>query len=88
VVHHAEIRVGDAVVEMGEAHGPYLPVQSVFYVYVPDCDAVYKRALEAAGAKSIQDTHRPSVRRTRSGGVYRPVREYLVHRGRTSRNVS
>ncbi len=54
IVHHAEIRVGDSVVEMGEAHGPYQPMQSMFYVYVPDCDAVYKRAL-AAGAKSIQE---------------------------------
>jgi len=70
VVHHAEIRVGDAVVEMGEAHGPYLPVQSVFYVYVPDCDAVYKRAL-AAGAKSIQEpTDHPYG--DRSGGVTDP----------------
>jgi PhnB protein len=54
VVHHAEIRVGDSVVEMGEAHGPYQPMQSMFYVHVPDCDAVYQRAL-AAGAKSIQE---------------------------------
>ena len=54
VVHHAEIRVGDSVVEMGEAHGPYQPMQSMFYLYVPDCDAVYQRAL-AAGAKSIQE---------------------------------
>ncbi|MGA8762401.1 MAG: VOC family protein, partial [Candidatus Sulfotelmatobacter sp.] len=53
-VHHAEIRVGDSVVEMGEAHGPYQPMQSMFYMYVPDCDAVYRRALEA-GAKSIQE---------------------------------
>ena len=54
VVHHAEIRVGDSVVEMGEAHGPYQPMQSMFYLYVPNCDAVYRRAL-AAGAKSIQE---------------------------------
>jgi PhnB protein len=54
VVHHAEIQVGDSVVEMGEAQGPYQPMQSMFYVYVPDCDAVYQRAL-AAGAKSIQE---------------------------------
>jgi PhnB protein len=53
VVHHAEIRVGDSVVEMGEANGPYQPMQSMFYVYVPDCDAVYRRAL-AAGATSSQ----------------------------------
>jgi PhnB protein len=54
VVHHAEIRVGDSVVEMGEAHGLYQPMQSMFYMYVPDCDAVYRRAL-AAGATSIQE---------------------------------
>ena len=54
VVHHAQVRVGDAVVEMGEAHGPYQPMESMFYLYVPDCDAVYRRAL-AAGAKSKQE---------------------------------
>ncbi|HEV3308534.1 MAG TPA: VOC family protein [Candidatus Sulfotelmatobacter sp.] len=54
VVHHAEIRVGDSVVEMGEAHGPYQPMPSMFYMYVPDCDAVYRRAL-VAGAKSLHE---------------------------------
>jgi PhnB protein len=54
VVHHAEIRVGDSVVEIGEANGPYQPMQSMFYLYVPDCDAVYRRAL-AAGANSISE---------------------------------
>jgi PhnB protein len=57
VVHHAEIRVGDSVVEMGEPQGPhskYGPMPAMFYVYVPDCDAVYRRAL-VAGAKSIQE---------------------------------
>jgi len=67
VVHHAEIRVGDSVVEMGEAHGPYQPMQSMFYLYVPDCDAVYRRAL-AAGATSISEpTDQPYG--DRSGGV-------------------
>jgi len=54
VIHHAEIRVGDSVVEMGEAHGKYQPLQSMFYLYVPDCDSVYRRAL-AAGATSIAE---------------------------------
>jgi len=70
VVHHAEIRVGDSVVEMGEPHGPhskYEPMPAMFYVYVPDCDAVYRRAL-VAGAKSIQEpTDHPYG--DRSGGV-------------------
>ena len=54
VIHHAEVRIGDSVVEMGEAHGPYQPTQSMFYLYVPDADTFYRRAL-AAGAKSVQE---------------------------------
>jgi PhnB protein len=54
VVHHAEIRVGDSVVEMGETHGKYPPMPTMFYLYVPDCDAVYQRALQA-GATSIME---------------------------------
>ena len=53
VVHHAEIRVGDSVVEMGEAHGKYPPMPTMFYLYVPDVDAAYRRAL-VAGATSSQ----------------------------------
>ena len=54
VVHHAEIRVGSSLVEMGESHGKYPPMPTMFYLYVPDCDAVYHRAL-AAGATSISE---------------------------------
>ena len=70
VVHHAEIQVGSSVVEMGEAHGPYQPMQSMFYIYAPDCDAAYRRAL-AAGAKSLQE---PAVAPygDRIGGVADP----------------
>jgi PhnB protein len=53
VVHHAQIRVGDSVVEMGEAHGKYQPMPAMFYLYVPNVDAAYRRAL-AAGATSSQ----------------------------------
>jgi PhnB protein len=52
VVHHAEIRVGDSVVEMGESHGKYQPMKSSFYLYVPNVDDFYRRAL-AAGASSL-----------------------------------
>jgi len=54
VVNHAEIRVGDSVVEMGEAHGKYETMAAMFYLYVPDADAVYKQAV-AAGAVSFQE---------------------------------
>jgi PhnB protein len=53
VVNHAEIRVGDSVLEMGEAHGRYVTMEAMFYLYVPDADAVYRQAM-AAGAVSFQ----------------------------------
>jgi uncharacterized glyoxalase superfamily protein PhnB len=53
VVHHAQVRIGDSMIGMGEAHGPYQPMPSTLHLYVPDTDSSYERAL-AAGAESIQ----------------------------------
>jgi len=53
-VHHAKIRVGDSVIAMGEAHGPYQPMPAALHLYVPDTDTAYKRALEA-GATSVDE---------------------------------
>ena len=50
---HAKIRVGGSVIEMGEAHGEWGPMPTMFYVYVDDVDAWYRRAL-GAGATSIE----------------------------------
>ena len=50
---HAKIRVGGSVIEMGEAHGEWGPMPTMFYVYVDDVDAWYRRAL-GAGAASIE----------------------------------
>ena len=52
VIHHARIRLGDSVIEMGEAHGPYQPMPATFYLYVPDVDATYLRCMNA-GAESL-----------------------------------
>jgi PhnB protein len=46
VVHHAEIRVGDSVIEMGEAHGKYEPMPAMFYLYVPNVDDVYRQTAD------------------------------------------
>jgi PhnB protein len=54
VIHHAHAVIGDSVIEMGEAHGPYQPMPTMFYVYVENADASYRRALEA-GATSVHD---------------------------------
>ncbi len=47
VIHHATVKIGNAHMEMGDAHGPYQPMPTMFYLYVEDCDALYKRALAA-----------------------------------------
>jgi len=54
VVVHAQIRVGDSVIEMGEAHGKYETMPAMFYLYVPNVDAVHRQAV-AAGATSFQE---------------------------------
>lgn len=54
VVNHAVVRVGDSVLEMGEAHGKYQPMEPMFYIYVPNMEAVYRQAI-AAGATSFQE---------------------------------
>ena len=41
---HAKIRVGGSVIEMGEAHDKWGPMPTMFYLYVDDVDAWYRRA--------------------------------------------
>jgi PhnB protein len=50
-VAYAAVSIGDAVVELGEPHAPDA-MRGGFYLYVEDCDAVYRRAIEA-GATSL-----------------------------------
>jgi len=54
VIHHATMKIGSGYLEMGEAHGPHQPIPGMFYLYVPDCDALYRRAL-TAGATSLHE---------------------------------
>jgi len=53
VVQHAQMRIGDSVVEVGEARGKIAPTSAVLIVYVPDVDRAYQHAL-TAGGKSIE----------------------------------
>lgn len=52
-VMHAEVRIADSVVMLGEATAELPPLPCMVHVYVPDCDAVYARAL-AGGATSLR----------------------------------
>jgi PhnB protein len=52
VIHHAKVQLGDTALEMGEAHGPYRPMPTRFYLWVPDVSAAYQRALRAGATAS------------------------------------
>ena len=53
-VMHAEVRVDDTVVMLGDGGEGWPPQTAHVHVYVRDVDAVYRRAL-AAGATSVQE---------------------------------
>jgi len=53
-VKHAEVRIDDSVVMMGERRDGGEPLCCSTHVYVADVDAVYRRAL-GAGASSIAE---------------------------------
>jgi uncharacterized glyoxalase superfamily protein PhnB len=53
-IMHAEVRIGDSPIMLGEPMGEWKPMPSMIYLYVADTDAVYRRALQA-GATSVQE---------------------------------
>jgi uncharacterized glyoxalase superfamily protein PhnB len=53
-IRHAELKIGDSMLMLGQARDQWTPRRTGFYLYVEDCDAWYKRAM-AAGAKSLME---------------------------------
>jgi len=51
-IMNSEITIGDSMVMLGETTGDWKPIPSVMYLYVPDADAAYRKAIDA-GATSI-----------------------------------
>jgi uncharacterized glyoxalase superfamily protein PhnB len=58
VVMHAQVRIGDSMIMMGDPTGAkhdwQKPLAAALYLYVPDCDKMYQDAIRA-GAKSLQE---------------------------------
>jgi PhnB protein len=69
-IAHAEVRIGDSVVMLGEANAELKPTPGSFYLYVTDADATYKRAIRA-GATSIREL-RDEFYGDRNGAVRDP----------------
>jgi PhnB protein len=70
-IMHAEVRIGDTVVMIADAAGPYPAFPVWLHVYVPDADATYKKALEAGGI-SVQVPVRKEGDPDKRGGFKDP----------------
>ena len=53
-IRHGDLVIGNSHIMLGEASGPWPSQPTSLYLYVPDCDALYKKAL-AAGGTSVQE---------------------------------
>ncbi len=74
-VMHAELKIGDSLVMLGQASGEWKALSAALYLWVPDVDATYARALTPARHRnqrprtSLTDTGMPaSSTRTASPG--------------------
>ncbi len=71
-IMHAEVRIGDTVVMIGDAgeHWPAVPAH--LHVYVDSVDETYRRALDAGGV-SVQPPQQKGQDPDRRGGVKDPA---------------
>ncbi|MDE3136536.1 MAG: VOC family protein [Acidobacteriota bacterium] len=63
-IAHTTLRLGSSTFEMGEAHGPWQPMPTMFNLYVPDADALYRRAMEAGAESFAEPADQPHGART------------------------
>ncbi|HXH10729.1 MAG TPA: VOC family protein [Alphaproteobacteria bacterium] len=70
-VMHAEVKIGDSIIMMGEASGEHKPMPVGMYLYVNDVDAVYKRALQAGATSQMEPANQ--FWGDRQGGVKDPA---------------
>jgi uncharacterized glyoxalase superfamily protein PhnB len=82
-VMHAEMTIGDSLVMLGQAGGPWKPRTAALYLWVEDVDATYARALQAGATSESEPEDKPYGHRNAGvidrGGVTwwigAPVRE-------------
>ena len=69
-VLHAKLRIGDSIVELSDAHGPFQPMPTMIMLYVGDADAWYRRAIQAGATSLSAPAEQPFGR---MGGVQDPA---------------
>jgi len=70
-IMHAEVKIGDSTLMMGEARGEFKPMPGALYLYVADADATYTRALQAGATSTMEPADQ--FYGDRSAGVRDPV---------------
>jgi PhnB protein len=70
-IMHAEVKIGDSIVMMGDARGEMKPMPAAIYLYVNDADATYQRALRAGATSTMEPADQ--FYGDRSAGVKDPV---------------
>jgi uncharacterized glyoxalase superfamily protein PhnB len=53
-VMHAELKIGDSVIMIADVQDPWPATQAALYVYVPNVDETYKKALAAGGTSAME----------------------------------
>jgi len=69
-IRHAEVKIGNSMIMMGEATAQWKAMPATLYLYVPDTDATYHRAIQA-GARSVREP-RDEYYGDRTAGVEDP----------------
>lgn len=70
VLVHGAYRVFGSVIEASQSRGEFTPNNISIHLYVPDCDAVYQKAVEAGGKPIYEVSDMPYGER--SGGIEDP----------------
>ena len=58
-VMHAEIRIGDSLVMLGQAGGEWKPLTGALYLWIDDVDAMYAGALRAGATSQSEPEDKP-----------------------------
>jgi len=69
VIMHAEIMIGESVIMFADSTEEFPPRTGGFFIYVPDADEVYNKAIAAGSVSVMPVSDQPYGR---SGGVKDP----------------
>jgi PhnB protein len=58
-VMHAEIKIGDSLVMLGQAGSQWKPLSAALYLWVDDVDQTYAKALQAGATSQSEPENKP-----------------------------